>query len=162
MPFRKVIFARIGYMHYYSGPQKGDEKPRHGGSYNIKGIGHELYNFKTINGKLFGYFQPYEPPEDSDNPVTVNLERIDPVTKDDDFINSVLVIFVSKKEGYGQVIVGWYKNASVYRNYQRPLKNMLRENYRYNLQAEINNAVLLPENYRKFKIPTGEQNGVRS
>jgi len=33
MPFRKAIFARVGYMHYYSGSQKGDEKPQHGGAY---------------------------------------------------------------------------------------------------------------------------------
>ncbi|MFA5823848.1 MAG: DUF3883 domain-containing protein [Thermodesulfovibrionales bacterium] len=156
MPYRKAIFARVGYMHYYSGSQKGDEKPQHGGAYNIKGIGHEIYNFKTIRGKLFGYFQPYEPPEDSDNPVTVNLERIDPENKGNDLIKNVLVIFVSKKKEYGQVVVGWYKNASVHREYQPSKKNMLRDNYRYNLQAEIKNTVLLPENYRKFKIPTGK------
>ena len=52
MSYRKAIFARIGYMHYYSGSQKGDEKPQHGGAYNIKGIGHELYNFKKVKRKL--------------------------------------------------------------------------------------------------------------
>jgi hypothetical protein len=156
MPFRKAIFARVGYMHYYSGSQKGDEKPLHGGAYNIKEIGHELFNFKKVKTKLFGYFQPYSPPEGSDNPVTVNIERINPKNKGNDFINNVLVIFVSKKKDYGQVIVGWYENARVNRGYQPSKKNMLRDDYWYNLQAEIKNAVLLPENYRKFKIPTGK------
>ena len=156
MSYRKAIFARIGYMHYYSGSQKGDEKPQHGGAYNIKGIGHELYNFRKVKRKLFGYFQPYEPPEDSDNPITVNIERIVPKSKGNSLINNVLVIFVSKKKDYGQVVVGWYKNAHVYREYQASKKNMLRDDYRYNLQAGLNNSVLLPENYRKFKIPTGK------
>jgi len=153
---RKVIFARIGYMHYYSGSQKGDEKPLHGGSYNTEKIGHELYNYKKTKNDLYGYFQPYEPPKNSDNPVTVNLDRIDPTSKNKAYIEKVLVIFVSKRKDYGQVIVGWYDNATVYRQYQPPQKKMFRNDYRYNLNAKIKDSVLLPENYRKYKIPTGK------
>lgn len=156
MTFRKAIFARIGYMHYYSGSQKGDEKPQHGGAYNIRGIGSELYNYKRVQSNLFGFFQPYEPPEDSDNPVTVNLERIDPKNKGNDLTKDVLVIFVSKREKFGQVIVGWYNDAIVFREYQSSKKYMLRNEHIYNLKAEIKNSVLLAENYRKFKIPTGK------
>ena len=155
MSYKKVVFARIGYMHYYSGSQTGDEKPKHGGAYNVKGIGHELYNFKSINEHLFGYFQPYEPPEDSDNPVTVNLERIDPKNDGNNNTDNVLVIFVSKKKDEGQVIIGWYKNARLYREYQLSEKYMLRDEYHYNIKAEVKNSVLLPENFRKCKIPTG-------
>lgn len=156
MTHRRAIFARIGYMHYYSGSQKGDEKPQHGGSYNIEGIGHELYNFKKTRRHLFGFFQPYEPPEESDNPVMVNMERIDPKNKAKDFADNVLVIFVSKRKDYGQVIVGWYKDARVYREYQPSEKNMHRDDYRYNLQTAIGVSVLLPEDYRELKIPTGK------
>lgn len=106
---KKVLFARIGYMHYYSGSQKGDEKPKHGGSYNIEGIGHEIYNFKKVKQFLYGYFQPYVPPKDSDQLVTINLERISPQSENRDFANKVLVIFVATSDNYGQVVVGWYK-----------------------------------------------------
>lgn len=156
MIFRKAIIARIGYMHYYSGSQKGDEKPQHGGAYNIRGIGSELYNYKRLQSNLFGFFQPYQPPENSDNPVTVNLERIDPKNKGNDLTKDVLVIFVSKREKFGQVIVGWYNDTIVFREYQSSKKYMLRNEHIYNLKAEIKNSVLLAENYRKFKIPTGE------
>ena len=164
MTFRKAIFARIGYMHYYSGSQKGDEKPKDGGSYNKKGTGSELYNYKRLQNKkvrsnLFGFFQPFQPPKNSGNPVTVNLERIDPNKKGNKGNNlpkDVLVIFISKREKFGQVIVGWYNHATVFREYQSPEEVMLRNKHKYNLEAEIKNSVLLPENYRKFKIPTGK------
>ena len=142
MIFRKAIIARIGYMHYYSGSQKGDEKPQHGGAYNIRGIGSELYNYKRVQSNLFGFFQPYQPPENSDNPVTVNLERIDPKNKGNDLTKDVLVIFVSKREKFGQVIVGWYNDAIVFREYQSSKKYMLRNEHIYNLKAEIKNSVL--------------------
>jgi len=53
-----ILFARIGWMTYYNGPQAGDERPKGRGKYNETGVGHEAFNFKTINGHLFGYFQP--------------------------------------------------------------------------------------------------------
>ncbi len=152
----KVLFARIGYMQYYSGSQKGDKKPKHGGSYNIEGIGHEIYNFKKVRQHLYGYFQPYEPPKDSDKQVTVNLERIEPLASDADIVNNVLLIFVSTSDEYGQVIIGWYKDADVYREYQPSDKSLLREDYNFNLKAHIRNSVLLPQHYRKYTIPTGK------
>jgi hypothetical protein len=53
-----VLFARIGWMKYYNGPQSGDEKPTGGGKYNKANLGHEVFNFHEISGQLFGYFQP--------------------------------------------------------------------------------------------------------
>src|SRR5712692_5156020 len=70
----RVLFARIGYMKYYAGPQPGDERPKHGGKYNREKIGHEVYNFHRASGWVYGYVQPYIK-ERAD--VTLNLGRID-------------------------------------------------------------------------------------
>jgi hypothetical protein len=51
---RRVLFARVGWMKYYAGPQTGDEKPIGGGKNNKKNIGHELFNFKNFGGNLYG------------------------------------------------------------------------------------------------------------
>ena len=51
-----IVFARIGWMKYYNGPQADDERPKGGGKYTETGVGHEVFNFKTIDGQLFGYF----------------------------------------------------------------------------------------------------------
>ena len=72
-----ILFARIGWMEYYNGPQADDEKPKGGGKYTETGIGHEAFNFKTINGQRFGYFQP--PMQTS----SIALQRIAPGTKGD-------------------------------------------------------------------------------
>jgi len=147
----KAIFVRIGYMHYYCGSIEGDEKPIYGGSYNRANKGHELYNFKKVYEKksLFGYFQPK---------YSVNLEKIDPENKHKNFVENVLVIFVAKRKDYGQVIIGWYKDARVYRESQPADKTLDREDYPFFLKAPIKTSVLLPEKYRTYKIPSG-QNG---
>jgi hypothetical protein len=98
---RRVLFARVGWMTYYAGPQIGDEKPVGGGENNKKNSGHELFNFKDFGGKLYGFVRA------SDR--RINLERIDPMNVGD-LLNDVLVIFVAK-----QRIVGWYRTAIVYK-----------------------------------------------
>ena len=45
---RRVLFARVGWMTYYAGPQIGDEKPIGGGSNNRKNIGHEVSTSWTL------------------------------------------------------------------------------------------------------------------
>ena len=145
-----ILFARIGYMKFYQGPQKGDEKPIGGGKYNEDKIGHEAYNFKAVNGKLYGYFQPH-----MKSPYKINLRRINPEITGE-YVDDVLVIFFSKNPlGKGQVIVGWYKSARVYEFIQNPKKQKARSNFGYNLVANEKDAVLLPVLKRKFKIGHG-------
>ena len=151
---RRVIFASVGYMKYYAGPQKGDEKPKHGGSYNTDQVGHEVYNFKPAENHVYGYFQPYLRRE-TEKRITLNLGRIDQSARNTDSIADVLVVFVSRSDTAGQVIVGWYDNATVYREYQKPTSQMQRANYWYLLRAESRHAVLLPEKYRTHGIPKG-------
>src|ERR1700687_1510997 len=52
---RRVLFARVGWMTHYSGPQTGDEKPIGGGENNKKNIGHEVFNFADFGGRLYGF-----------------------------------------------------------------------------------------------------------
>lgn len=147
---RRVLFARVGWMHFYNGPVPGDERPVGGGDYNKSKIGHEVYNFRETDERLYGYFQP---------PMSTNivaLERIDreatPSTKK---LNNVLVIFVARRPDGGQVIVGWYKDAEVVRGrvHQSPGKP---RGYGYFCLAERRNCVLLPDGNRRFEIPSGK------
>jgi hypothetical protein len=70
---RRVVFARVGWMKYYAGPQTGDEKPIGGGENNKKNIGHELFNFIIFGGHLYGFVRAADR--------RINLERIDPTNK---------------------------------------------------------------------------------
>lgn len=146
----KVLFARIGHMKFYQGPQKGDERPIGGGSYNVDELGHEAYNFKEVDGKLYGYFQPH-----MKEPYHLNLKRIDPSTETDQ-VEDVLVVFFAKNlVGTGQVIVGWYKNATVHKEILRPENQPQRDNFGYNIVAEKSDSVLLPMSKRRYLIGHG-------
>jgi hypothetical protein len=151
---KRVLFARVGYMKYYAGRQEGDERPRSGGSYNVDHVGHELYNFKSAYGFLYGHFTPYTPRGENKR-ASLNLRRIDPTAEYSDSLDDVLIVFFSRSDAKGQVIVGWYNNATLFREYQKPTKKMLREDYRFIARAKSEDTVLLPERCRVHAIPTG-------
>jgi hypothetical protein len=144
-----VLFARIGWMKYYKGPMIGDERPRGGGKYNKTGTGHEAFNFQEIGGQLFGYFQPQMQAS------KIKLERIVPGTTGA-MLKGVLVIFIATDPERGrQRVVGWYQDATVYRNPQSsPPKE--RNGFNYFLVAEAREAVLLPTHLRTQIVPGGK------
>ncbi|SRR6266404_2661399 len=143
----KVLLARVGFMKYYKGPKPGDEKPIGGGSYNIERIGHEAYNFLDIGGTVYGYFQPHMKLGEE-----INLGRIEQGCADDK-IDSVLVIwFATKPKDRGQVVIGWYVNATVFRSIQSPDLLPLRKNYNYNIKARKDDSVLLGISERTYPV----------
>lgn len=101
-----IVFARVGWAKKY----EGDEEPVGGGNYPNKA---EKFNFKVVEGRVYGYFQPSR-----DHPhrrAKITLERILPGTHGD-CLEQVLVVFVAKRPTGGQVVVGWYRNAIVWRH----------------------------------------------
>jgi hypothetical protein len=144
-----VLFARIGWMKYYNGPLIGDEKPMGGGKYTKTGLGHEAFNFHEIGGRLFGFFQPQM------QALKIRLERVVPGTHED-VLKGVLVVFVATDPEQGsQRIVGWYRNATIYRNPQSSPPSE-RDSFPYFLVAEAREAVLLPTHLRTYLVPGGK------
>ncbi len=134
-------------MKFYQGPRPGDEKPICGGSYNVEKIGHEAYNFLNINGLLYGYFQPH-----MKEPFEINLGRIKQGCTVDKIDNVLVIWFATNPVDKGQVVVGWYNNATVFRSVQSPRSMPFRENYNYNVKARTEDCVLLPISKRKFPV----------
>lgn len=149
----RIVFCRIGYMTYYAGPQPGDEKPVGGGKYNKSKIGHEVWNFEPIKGRLYGYLEPYVK-KDTNVETNINLERIDPSVTGD-ALSSVLVVFIARRPRGGQVVVGWYKNAKVFRTKKEHAKGNGRDGYYYYITARTRDCILLPTNRRMLEIPDG-------
>ena len=143
----KVLLARVGWMKYYKGPKPGDEKPIGGGSYNTERIGHEAYNFLDIGGTLYGYFQPHMKPGEE-----VNLGRIEHGYADDKIDNVLVIWFATNPIARGQIVIGWYNNATVFRSIQSPNSLPLRKNYNYNIKARVEDCVLLGISERKFPV----------
>lgn len=145
-----LVFVRVGWMRFYNGSVPGDERPIGGGKYNQDGIGHEIYNFRETDGRLYGYFQP---PMSSD---TVALERINSAaTASTASLKNVLVIFVARRPEGGQVIVGWQKGAELFRRRVQRSPGKPR-GFGYFCSASSDNACLLPAESRHFEIPSGK------
>jgi hypothetical protein len=137
-------------MKFYQGPKPGDERPIGGGSYNKDEIGHEAYNFLNIDGFLYGYFQPHMTP-----PYEINLSRIMKGCNSEKIDDVLVIWFATNPIDKGQVIVGWYNHATVFRSIQSPNTLHHRENYNYNIIARASDCTLLPISKRKFPAGHG-------
>ncbi|WP_054871940.1 tetratricopeptide repeat protein [Caloranaerobacter sp. TR13] len=147
----RVLFCNIGWMKYYNG-NTDEDKISSGGAYvDEYKDGVETCNFRNINGYHFGYFSTKTSKNGKEN--QLHIERLAGVTDRDSLANNVLVIWVAKKEKDKSVIIGWYKNATVYRYYQENI------NLFYNVKAQAKDCILLPIEKRNFRIPRASIEG---
>lgn len=141
----RVLFARVGYMKYYKGPRPDDQGPIGGGSYTKENVGGEVYNFLDIKGSVYGYLQP-----NMREPYRINLARIEAGWTQNKIDDVLVIWFATDPIKRGQVIVGWYKKATVYREQKkRPGK---RGGYYIKANADPDNAVLLGLDRRTYPI----------
>lgn len=130
------------------------DKPINGGAYVQKEQdAYEKYNFQECEDGYYRGFvetkhrEGYKEGNKNNTYNQIRIENIDPSYKGKHSVENVLVILCAKPKKSKTVIVGWYKNATVYR--QRP-------NYNgrfFNLKAKIEESVLLHEKDRTFEIP---------
>ena len=128
----RILFCNIAWMDYYQGIISGKDEPRNGGAYVLENNdAHEKYNFQSIyltekdNGYPDGRYCVGFVETKSTNGKTVNQLNIEKIEgcaalKRESEVDDVLVIYCAKypdsftNETY---VVGWYKHATVYRNY---------------------------------------------
>lgn len=151
---RRLIFFNIGWMRHYDGNSSDDQIER-GGRYNQDSIGHEVCNFTNNGGNVYGYVQPVGE--------TIKIERIG-ASKKDEKIDGVTVVWTAGPESGGTVVVGWYKDATVYRNFksiERPnalqTKNGVTS---FIVKSSWDKAVLLPVEKRELLIPRAVSGGI--
>jgi hypothetical protein len=134
-------------MKYYSGYEKGDKVSGYGGKYVKENMdGGEAFNFQDYNGHCYGFVNLYG---------NINLERLDNSKKYDSELNGALVIWTAKQEKEDKhVIVGWYRNATIYREmqYNSSFPNVGRD-IDYSFKARSEDCVLLPDSERSYEIP---------
>lgn len=148
----KILFCNIGWMQKYNGI-KGDSIER-GGSYNKNETGHEVCNFSAIGKYVYGYVQPTG---------QIKIERLG-AEKEDKCISGVTVVWTAGPETGGTAVVGWYKNATVYREYQAlQTQTKLQKNNGvngYRVMALASDATLLPPEERTLLIPRAVKGGI--
>lgn len=143
----RMIFFNIAWMKSYDGETE-DDKPKDGGIWDEK---NEVCNFANIDARCYGFVYPANMGE-------IKIEKISAAPAADQ-IGDVTVIWTAKHANFGTVIVGWYRNATVYRNAQ-PITNSalhVKNNVElYYAECAFDDATLLPERQRTFRIPRGK------
>lgn len=150
---KRIIFLNIGWMRNYKGITDTD-KIYGGGKYvDDNEYGSEIFNFLPFKGNMYGYARCSG---------GINIERIgaDPGSNS---VKDVLVVWVANSPSIGSCIVGWYKNAVLFREHQKAPKY---SNRYYNggylgyiAKAKEKDCFLIPVSKRSLKVPRGK-NGI--
>lgn len=144
-----MLFCNVGWMERYQGLLHGDTI-RGGGAYVKKeGRGHEICNFSPYKDVLYGYVQP---PGSQ-----IDIERIG-AKSDDNSISGITVVWTATLPSGGTAIVGWYKEATVFKDFQKfrtipPSQSRNHINDGYWVKAPAQQATVLPPDARFFVIP---------
>lgn len=138
---QRVLFCRMAYANSYDG--NPNDELHNGGSYIMQHkTGGEFKNFyQEADGFYYGYVETMSRGNTRN---TIHIERIDKTARGKESLNNVLVVFIAT-DSHGQVIIGWYRNATVYRAIQT-----IADGREYNLKCKIEDGVLLPPENRNF------------
>ena len=144
---QRILFCNIGWMKDYRG--LNNDNISDGGAFvKERHYGHEIFNFQPYRGYMYGYVQP--PKE------TINLERLGS-SEEAESVSPILVVWVAKNPSGGTYIVGWYKNATVFSDWQNPPANSNRnyngERFGYYVKARNKDCKLLSIDRRTFQVP---------
>lgn len=150
----KILFCKVSSMKYYRGVEEYNDIPYNGGKFvKENGYGYEEYNFDPINIEdeecLLGFVET-KSNRGRKNELHIENIRGCEAFKNEDYVDGVLVIWCATRYTNRVSIVGWYKDARVYRMYQELDDDY---NYRYfNIKAKKENCVLIPDNKRNKHI----------
>lgn len=161
----RILFCNIAWMKYYYGTSD-DDIPVNGGSYvDIHNDANESWNFaatildesdgeeeKTV---VLGSFETKSTNGKTEN--QIHIEKISgcAALSKEDYADGVLVVWCATSPNGGSKVIGWYKNATVYRHYESmPIDMDDGESYErgYNITTLATDAVLLPEGKRNQHI----------
>jgi len=147
-----IIYFNIGWMKRYAGVVDDDETQ--GGHGYLKGHRHggESFNFsKCKDGKVRGH----RPPGSSEK---TNITKMG-VDKKAAEISGALVVWIAKEPASGRsLIVGWYRNATVYREARSSNITLNGHEIFYSAEVAASDAVLLPPLIRTFQVASSRTN----
>ncbi|MDE5770241.1 MAG: hypothetical protein K2I06_01240 [Ruminococcus sp.] len=160
----RILFCKIAHMKYYKGIIKNVDEPYSKASYIQKnGQAGEEYNFDSVfdneNEICIGYVR-YGGEQ-------IHIEKIKGCEKmkNTDSIDDILVIWFTTTKTHENIVVGWYKHATVYRRCINAFINDEEGNYdhtrEYSAKADYENCVLLPDDGTRslWKVPYSKKDG---
>ena len=149
-----MVFFRVGWMDRYRGITTNDKITGGGAYIKEHGYGHEILNYKPFQGNLYGWVMPGRSQATGDL-AKVNLKRIS-ATKSEESLSPVIVVWVSTSPEGGSYVVGWYRNATVFRHPQDPPLGSQREyqgeKIGYVATAKESDSILLRKDERVIQV----------
>ena len=145
---KKTLFCNIAWMKRYSGISK-DDKPFSGAKYvSETSDAYEKYNFLDYDdGYQYGFVETKHPNGTVDLTASYkkfNLEHFGEEYKDSVYADGILVIFFARNPSDMKFyIVGYYKNADVFKIRQFAHHDDVEENIQYNLRCKKEDAILI-------------------
>ncbi len=158
----RMVFFRAGWMKHYQGIT-ADNTISSGGAYVTEhGFGHEIFNFQPFEDRVYGYVQPPGRNNSRWTEAKINLTRLGASAKDKS-ASGILVVWVPTSRAGGAFMVGWYKNATVFREWQSPPPGAARR-YKntdcgYYVSARAEDAAPLEPDARLFPVPQQKAGG---
>jgi hypothetical protein len=161
-----LIFCNISWMSEYQGHRRVDhpeDHPQRGGSWVLEhGTAHECCNFLPDDkGVVYGYVETWRGRGDEEGYDTqIKIENLG-ANIEDPFIDNIDVVWIATHENGGRRVVGWYKDARVYRHRQThdyyPTHQHQRDDVdNYRITAKQENVTLIAENDRELRLGTGK------
>lgn len=142
---RNAVLFNVAWMREYQGPTPWD-KPINGGKWvEENGEGAEMWNFLPANGVCRGYVR-------STGGGSLDLRRLGG-SDADECADGVTVIFSATRRGGGRVVVGWYKDARVWRSGQRIQESGPRKGWEFIAEAAEGDCFLLRPDDRVLSVP---------
>lgn len=146
---------RVGYMAQYDGIGNITAGGAH---VEEHGVGGEMWNFRSESGRCYGYVM-------TRHFSGIDLSRIDgsKLWELNEELKGVDLVFFAKKPNGKQVIIGWYKNATVFHRQYRKRRGLKKhgdwDKLDYLCEVDSENAVLLEESERTFEVPYAPVHG---
>lgn len=124
-----ILFVKVPWMKYYTG--EGDEETL------VPSCG---YIFQHVNGYYYGF---------ADGMEKVAIENFEGVESTDDQVEGVTVVWTAENREGKNKVVGWYKEAIVYRTVKESLSlDSERMIFKYVIKAPAKKSLLLPVELR--------------
>lgn len=159
----RFLVCNVGWMDSYDGLGKG--VPISGGARFVKneGWGNEIYNFRRHKGRFYGGLFPGR---FKNRYKDININNIKALP-DHDEVHGVTVIWTAPRPSGGTFVVGWYKNATVYRTEQdapqgsrRRIPKQKSESCGFYVEASAKDGKCLEKDLRTLEVPRFKKGGM--
>ena len=126
------------------------------------GIAAELMNFKDEGDLCYGYVAHFNTDETSKD---IDLSHYN-VGRQEDRVNGMTVVWIAPRKQKGKEVVGWYRNATVYRHAQFPKGDLAKARTHnsggskpmpYFAVCAVEDAVLLAPDQRTLLLASNEK-----